>query len=51
MERVAATRDPDLSFLEAVTPSLYPELDRLPLDELAAWESRTWDWTKPDGGW
>ena len=31
--------------LAAASPSVYPQLDALPLDELQAWESRQCDWS------
>jgi hypothetical protein len=32
--------------LAAASPSVYPQLDVLPLDELQAWESRQCDWSR-----
>ena len=32
--------------LAAASPSVYPQLDALPLDELQAWESRQCDWSQ-----
>ena len=31
--------------LAAATPEVYPELDKLPVEELRGWETREWDWS------
>ena len=37
--------------LSGATPSTYPALDELPIEELEAWAGREWDWKSAVGSW